>query len=221
MTSMARIFGAPVTLPGGNVASSTSSRRTDLGDAAEIVAHEVHDHRVLGEFFRVTAERRGVGRVGAPGARDGALDRPCAEGSAVPVEEALHRAREHPVVARVEEGAERHRAGPAHREVETERRAARIAASESSRPAPREVDLIEVAGRDERERALHGREVRTTHGHLERIDRESDVGRLRSRESGPQPCAGVGIIPDNPRIAGRMAERDDRVETAETKGEIA
>jgi hypothetical protein len=146
-----------------------------LADSAQIVAHQVDHHRVLGMLLVVAAQGVGLACI-VPAARDRALDGRGPERAIEPVvaQEALHAAAEHGVTLALVEIAERHRALGAHAQEQPERRAGK-----TSEPAPRQVHLVNVAVADAAQRLFDGRGVLTGGRGGDRGDVELELPALR------------------------------------------
>ena len=120
--------------------------RAGPADAPEVVAQEIHDHRVLGAVLRGGQETLRDGAIlrRPPAPRGGPLHRPGHDRAVAELEEQLGRGGEHAVAAEVEVGRVRPALGVAEVSVETPRIALHAGAQ-----AHRVVDLVGVAGRDQ------------------------------------------------------------------------
>ncbi len=120
--------------------------RAGPADPAEVVAEEVHDHRVLRAVLRRGEEtlRDGAIFVGPPAARCSPLHRLGDDRAVAELEEELRRGREHSIPAEVEIGRERATLGVGEVAVQPARISFDVGAQ-----AHRVVHLVGLAGRDQ------------------------------------------------------------------------
>jgi hypothetical protein len=180
-------------------------------DAAEVVALEIDDHQVLGGVLGVSREVSGGGAIGArlAAARSGALDRRGLDPRSPSPQEALGGARHHRDASGLDHRAVGGRGHGGEGGVEREGIAG---APDPGGPAPGQVDLIDVAGREVARDRRHGRGVLVARAIG---DQGPEVGgrpgRARPRSQGVgQGGAGAGIVADHDRrlgVAGPPGQR--------------